>query len=387
MFRARVHTPPATEDPAGVAISQGEGRISRRRTLIGTVSVLLFVALLGGVASIRAVWGPPAGADQALTFDAYFGRDEQTPSPAPPESLPIIAMPVDVHVGTALWTTDGRQLKLPGVNEVVEVVRVPDGWLYSDDFRLHLLTLGGQLIPIVASNLSAWTVSNDGSQVATVADDTVLALKTPTGTQKARTTVPNGARAVAFDGARVVLSRSDRGSDSWSGESASYREAWDAKLVVVYGGRGGDAVGLYQQGSDVCLVDLRTQPEGWQVTTILGCGDLPATAAKAGYGMSRAARSPDGRWLAVPSPTGVHLVDLQASRVAAAGGLGGPPVVAHTCLSLPDAPAVWSDADTVLTISTANGVIACGTDGGRASVQLPGGVSDGWALVRRYGVG
>jgi hypothetical protein len=271
----------------------------------------------------------------------------------------------------------------------VGVFRVPDGWLYSDDYRLHLLTVGGQLVP-VGSNVSAWTVSNDGSQVATVTEGTVLAVKTPTGTQKASTTVPAGARAVAFDGGRVVLARSQPGTDGWDGAPAPYREKWNEKLMVVYGGHGTDAVGLYQEGKTICLMDLKAEPDGWHVASTLGCGDLLATAAKAGYGLSRAARSSDGRWLAVPSPTGVHLIDLTESRVAAAaagGPVSGPPVVAHTCPSTPDAPAVWADVNTVLTISTENGVVACSTDGSRAQVQLPSGVSDGWALVRRYGLG
>ena len=64
----------------------------------------------------------------------------------------------------------------------------------------------------------------------------------------------------------------------------------------------------------------------------------------------------------------------------------GPPVFGFSCVSSPDAPAVWSDTATVLTISSANGVVACGMNGSRYAVALPAGVSDGWDLVRRYGV-
>ncbi len=388
MFQARVHTPPATMDPAGVAINRGEGRAARRRTVIGAVSVGLFFAILGGMASVKGPSGARTEAEYHGTFDTVWGPGGgEQPDRGPSESLPIVPMPVDVHVGTALWTTDGNKLTLPGVTDVIEVVRVPDGWLYSDDFRLHLLTVGGQSKQ-VGNDVSAWTVSNAGDKVATVTGGTDVTVKTPTGDQTASTSVPDGTRAVAFDGGRVVLSRSERaGSDSWDGHT-TYRETWDDKLMVVYGGHGADAVGLYQQGPAVCLVDLQAASDGWQVGTILGCGDLLATAAKAGYGLSRGARSPDGRWLAVPSPTGVHMIDLTTVRAFAQanGPQGGLPAVAYTCASASDAPAVWANANTVLTVSVNNGVVACSTDGSRSAVQLPSGVSDGWALVRRFGV-
>jgi hypothetical protein len=84
----------------------------------------------------------------------------------------------------------------------------------------------------------------------------------------------------------------------------------------------------------------------------------------------------------------VHLIDIEASRRPNETSVmpDGPPVWGPSCVSSPDAPAVWSNTTTVLTISSANGVVACNIDGERFAVALPAGVSDGWELVRRYGV-
>lgn len=380
LFHARVRTPPAALDPAGTAIDRGRNVVGRRRTMIGSAVTLVFALALAGVASINGIWGTPKNGNDAVTYDALYGRPGHEDTDRNSEALPSMSMPVDVHVGTALWTTDGRKLTLPGVQEVISIVRVPDGWLYSDDYKLRLLTVGGQFVP-VRDDVLNWAVSADGDKVATVRQGDTLAVSAPGGGDGPATSVPGGVRAVGFDGGRVVLSR-DRASDLWGAESTAYQETWNEQLLVVYGGGSGDAIGLYQEGPDICLVDLRAGSGGWEARSKLGCGDLLATAARAGYGLSRAVRSPDGRWLAVPSPTGVHMIDIHASRLTKPE----TPAVAYTCISAPDAPAVWADSATMLTIGSADSVVACGIDGVRRAVILPEGVSDGWALVRRYGV-
>lgn len=386
MFGARVSKSPSPEDPAGVAIGRGRKAATRRRTAIGAFAIIACVAMLGGIVSLKNIFSSSEPTGDDITYDALYRSGTQNQGYAS-ESLPIIPMPVDVHVGRQLWTSDGVRHTLTGVQEVIHVVRVPAGWIYSDDFRLRLLTVAGKMIPL-RDGISSWAVSHDGLEVASVSEETNLEIHPAGGSPGTATVVPKGTRAVDFDAGRVVLSRDGAGSDHWSGEPSSYQEAWHDQLLVVYGAGTDDAVGLLRRADTTCLVELRAQESGWHVGSTLGCGDLLETAAAARYGISRAARSPDGRWLAVPSPTGVHVIDIHGSRDAAAKAEvgGGPPVVAYSCMSRPDAPAVWSDAKTMLTISTGNGVIACATDGSRYAVQLPPGISDGWELVRRFGV-
>jgi hypothetical protein len=203
----------------------------------------------------------------------------------------------------------------------------------------------------------------------------------PTATGSSQSTpVPVGTRATGFDEKRVILTRQGSGTDHWSAGQASYQPAFEEKLLAVYGAKGQAPVGLVQEDAKTCLVEISPKTKGWQTGTRLGCADLLSNAAHAGNGLNRATRSPDGRWLAVPSPTGVHLIDIFTTRVST------DLVFGYSCLSSPNAPAVWSDSSTVLTLTSSNGVVACQSNGARYAVALPAGISDGWALVRRYGV-
>lgn len=389
MFGARVQAPLAPIDPAGSAIARGRVRRTRRRLLASGVAACTLAAMVAGLAVIKSFWAP-GGADR-VTFEALYGAGSGGNPPAE-RPLRVIDLPVDIHQGTALWTADGQRLVLPGVEQVIEVIRVPQGWLYSDDIRLRLLTTGGQTVS-VRDNVSAWTVSDDGASVASVSPDLTLEVQPSAGGGETRATpIPAGTRPSGFDGSRVVLNREGSGADSWEPTGTPYVEASQPELVAVYTAGSKQAVGVVRNGKTTCLVDLVAKTKGWLLGTRLGCADLLNYAAQAGSSSGRAARSPDGRWLAVPSPTGVHLIDIEASRKAVETSvmLDGPPVFRSTCVSSPDAPAVWSDAATdaatVLTISSANGVVACDIDGKRFAVAMPAGVPDGWDLVRRFGV-
>ncbi|HEX6686153.1 MAG TPA: hypothetical protein VF062_25495 [Candidatus Limnocylindrales bacterium] len=388
MFGARVHTPLAAMDPAGKAITRARGRRLRRRLLTGGIGGVTLVAMVLGMAMIQGVSAPVARNDGPFMFDTFDGfRGEQLPD----KPMQVIDMPIDVHQGTALWTSDGRRMALPGVEQVIDVIRVPQGWLYSDDIQLRLLTTGGQTVP-VRENVSSWMVSDDGAQVASVSTDSTLAVQPSGGGEtQATTPVPDGTLASGFDEKRVIVSRDGSGPDTWDpGDGKTYVEGGQLQLAAVYTAAGQAAVGIVHEGAKTCLAELSIRAKGWLVGTKLGCADLMNHAAQAGQGINRATRSPDGRWLAVPSPTGVHLIDIEASRQAIRSStspvVDGPPVFGFSCVSSPDAPAVWADASTVLTISTANGVVACNINGSRYAVALPAGVSDGWGLVRRYGV-
>jgi hypothetical protein len=387
MFGARVQAPLAPADPAGAAVARGRARRLRRRLLASGIAGVTLTVMVAGLAVIKGFWAPdqPGGGDR-VTFEALYGPGAGGNPPAD-RPMPIIDMPMDVHQGTALWTADGRRIILPGVEQVVEVIRVPQGWLYSDDIQLRLLTVGGQTVP-VRENVAGWTVSDDGTQVASVSIDSTLTVQPSGGGAAKATPVPAGTMPAGFDGPRVVVGREGYGADTWEPGDQAYAEGGQEELAAVYTAAGKPAVGVVRDASKTCLVELSAQTKGWLVGTRLGCADLLNKAASAGQGLNRASRSPDGRWLAVPTPTGVHLIDIEASRRAIASSvmLDGPPVFGYSCVSSPDAPAVWADSATVLTISSANGVVACNINGSRFAVALPAGVSDGWALVRRYGV-
>jgi len=387
MFGARVHAPLAPADPAGTAIARGRVRRLRRKLLLGGIGAVTLAAMIAGLATIKGFWAPDQpGGDGRVTFETLYGTAAGGNPPAD-RPMPVIDMPVDVQQGTALWTADGRRMVLPGVEQVIEVVRVPQGWLYSDDIQLRLLTVGGQTVP-VRENVSGWTVSDDGTRVASVSVNSTLAVQPAAAGNAQATPVPEGTRPAGFDGPRVVLGREGYGADTWEPGDKAYEAGGQEELAAVYTAAGKQAVGVVRDGSKTCLVELSGKAKGWLVGTRLGCADLLNNAAHAGQGLNRASRSPDGRWLAVPSPTGVHIIDIEASRRAVESSvmLDGPPVFGYSCVSSPDAPAVWADSATVLTISSANGVVACNINGSRFAVALPAGVSDGWALVRRYGV-
>jgi len=356
--------------------------------LASGVAACTLAAMVAGLAVIKGFWAPDLpGGDGRVTFEALYGAGSGSHALAD-SPLPTIELPIDVHQGTALWTADGRRLVLPGVEKVIEVIRVPQGWLYSDDIRLRLLTIGGQTVS-VRDNVSSWAVSDDGASVASVSTDSTLAVQAASGGGDIKATaVPEGSQPSGFDGLRVVLGREGYGIDTWAPGDKPYAAEGQPELVAVYTAGSKQAVGVVRDGSNTCLVDLVARSKGWLLGTRLGCADLLNYAAQAGSGPGRAARSPDGRWLAVPSPTGVHLIDIEASRSAVQTSvmLDGPPVFGFSCVSSPDAPAVWSDTATVVTISSANGVVACDINGARYAVALPTGVSEAWDLVRQYGV-
>lgn len=384
MFGTRVQTPPAATDPAGAAIKHGRRRARRRRAAAGAAAAVAFAAMLGGAGALKGIWTPSTSLGGSLTYEGLFGRNLETPARSN-ISVPIMSLPIDVYVGTALWTADGRRLSLSGVDQVLEVVRVPAGWLYSDDIRLRLLTLSGSSVPIRA-NVAAWGVSPDGTRVATVAEGTVLEVHQPGKAGSVKTIVPAGTQPVTFDGTRVVLQHNTSGFDLWTTGSATYRQTWNSTMLAVYTSAGDTPVALVQEeDGTVCLVDLTATDQGWQAGSKLGCGEIFTTAARGAYGRASASRSPDGRWLAVPSAQGVQLLDIHASR-ASTGSAAGLATGGPTCDSAPDAPVVWADAHTLLTISDDAGIVACGINGSRHSVPLPAGVTEGWALVPRYGV-
>ncbi|GIH09123.1 hypothetical protein Rhe02_71900 [Rhizocola hellebori] len=378
MFGARVRTPPSALDPAGVAISRGRRGVRGRRLTLITVACVAFAAMLGGAATLKGMWTPPGEFTDVLTYEGLFGRDIEQPEKAGAD-LPTIEVPIDVHVGSDLWTADGRKLSLTGMSQVIEVIRVPAGWLYTDDFRLRLMTLGGNSVPI-RDNISSWAVSMDGKRVVTAgASESLMVTEAATGAT-IEATVPTKTRAVGFAGGHVILQHDAAGFDRWEAGVQIYQQTWNNRLLAVYGSSSEQTLGLVEEKGAVCLSDVAPTDRGWAVGQSLGCGELLRAAGRDRLGRADVSLSPDGRWLAIPSDTGVQVIDVGLARAT------GELAVALTCPSASHAPAVWADDKTVLTISSASGIVACGMDGSRGKVPLPSGVSTGWALVPRYGV-
>ncbi len=378
MFGARVRTPPSALDPAGVAISRGRRGARGRRFAVITAACVAFGAMLIGSAGIKGMWTKPKDLANVLTYDGLFGRDVSQPDRGE-AALRIVDVPIDVYVGNNLWTADGRKFSLTGVSQVVEVIRVPAGWLYSDDFRLRLLTVGGKSVQI-KENLSSWAVSADGGQVATVASADTLQIVTPDGDLVHETSVPEKTSAVGFAGDHVILQNQESGYGHWQGEAVS-KQAWNTRLLAVFGSGTQEAIGLVEEKGEVCLVDVVPTSLGWRLGDSLGCGEVLREAGRNRIDGAEVALSPDGRWLAVPTRAGgVHIIDVNAARSL------GDPVELPLCESKPDAPAIWADDKTLLTVSKAEGIVACGTDGSRGVVPLPAGVSTDWVLVPRYGL-
>jgi hypothetical protein len=352
-------------------------------------AVVAFVTALGAAADARNLEQPTRGDSETITFQSLFGGVDQPAAPVGGIE-PTADLSVDVRVGNELWTTDGRHLKLASVGDIGQVVSVPTGWVYSDASAVRLLTRAGSSMSLTSSAAS-WTVSGDGAKLATVADKDLRVSKiTEKGLAPAAATrVPVASQPVAFHGDLVLLYHGSAGFDSWSAASLPYTEGWDAELLAVFGS-GKDATALRKAGGTVCLVELTVSPSRLRSGTELGCGDVLTTAISRGLA-GRPVESPDGRWLAVSSSTGVTMIDVLKSREAAAGKSAqeqrdAAPVVAWTCAARPDAPTVWADDGTLLTVSAAAGIVACRTDGTRLLVPLPAGVTKNWELVPPYGV-
>lgn len=384
MFAARVHVPPpAAVEPARRAIRKGRRAARRRQTAAGMAAVVAFVTALGAAADARNL-EQPQGDSETITFQSLFGGVEQLAAPADgPE--PTLDLPVDVRVGNELWTADGRRLSLSSAGDVGQVVSVPTGWVYSDASAVRLLTRAGTSVPLTG-NAASWAVSTDGAKLATVADkDLRVSRISDKGlVPGAVTKVPVASQPVTFHGDFVLLYRGSAGFDSWSATNLPYTEGWDSQLLAVFGS-GKDATALRKADGTVCLVELTVTTARLRAGTELGCGEVLTTA------VSRAVESPDGRWLAVSSGTGVHMIDVFKAREAAVGKTAQDqhntaPVVAWNCAARPDAPMVWADDITLLTVSAAAGIVACRTDGTRLLVPLPAGVTKNWELVPAYGV-
>ncbi len=397
MFAARAQTLPAPADPAGRAIRQARRTNRRRRTATGTMTVFAFATVLGGAVAAQGIGGgtPIAADPNQVTFQNLFGADQ--PVAARQTQLPTMELPVDLLVGQQLWTSDGQRVDLDHDGDVAMIAKVPDGWVYSDSTTVRLLS-NSAAEPLKLSGQAEWTVSHDGSRVAVNDQGTLAVTKVSgddRGTTVASSPVPATAAPVTFFGDRVVVS-SEKGFDYWSAAAPSqYTETWNAELLAVFGSAGASvAVGIVRgEGDLLCLVDVSAVKKGLKIGARLGCGDLVGRALV----KLHAALSPDGRLLAVATPSGLQMVDLDKARINAVANGGKKQAQSQAQAQVralvlkADCPitavdaVVWSDSATALAQTDADGIFACRTDGTKLQVTLPSDVQPGWTMIPSYG--
>lgn len=395
MFAARAQTLPAAADPAGRAIRQARRTTRRRRTATGTMTVFAFATVLGGAVAAQGLGAAATTAadPNRVTFQNLFGGE--APVAARQTQLPTMQLPVDLLVGQQLWTADGQRVNLDHDGDVAMIAKVPDGWVYSDSSTVRLLpNSAGE--PVKLSGQADWAVSHDGSRVATN-DQGNLAVTKVTGgdrgTTVASSPVPETAAPVTFFGDRVVVS-SENGFDYWSAAPDSlYTQTWNAELLAVFGSAGANvAVGIVRgKGDLLCLVDVTAVKKGLKTGAQLGCGDLVGRAMV----KMHAALSPDGRLLAVASPSGLQMIDLDKARIQAAANSDKKQAQAQlpALVLRADCPitaveaVVWSDSRTALAQTDADGIFACRNDGTKLQVALPPDVQPGWTMIPSYGAG
>ncbi|GAA2404432.1 hypothetical protein Cme02nite_68540 [Catellatospora methionotrophica] len=392
MFAARAQTLPAAADPAGRAIRKARRTTRRRRTATGTMTVFAFATVLGGAVAAQGL-GPAtmtATDPNRVTSQNLWGADQ--PATSRQTQLPTMELPVDLLVGQQLWTSDGQRVDLDHVGDVSMIAKVPEGWVYSDANTVRLLPNSAGT-PVTLSGQAEWTVSHDGTRVATNDQGTLAVTKVTgqdRGTTIASSPVPATAAPVAFFGERVVVA-SDKGFDYWSAEAPSrYTETWNAELLAVFGSAGANAAVGIVRGRDelLCLVDVTAVKKGLKIGARLGCGELLARALV----KLHAALSPDGRLLAVAAPSGLQILDLDKSRINAASA-GKKQTQVEALVLQADCPitavdaVVWSDARTALAQTDAHGIFACRTDGTKLQVTLPPDVQPGWTMIPSYGAG
>ncbi|GAA1638982.1 hypothetical protein ACFQY4_43240 [Catellatospora bangladeshensis] len=387
MFAARVQTSPAAADPADRAIRRARVVNRRRQGLTGTMTVFAFAAVLGAAAAAQSVSGTPTAAEpDRITFEDLFAGAQQPVAKQEP-ALPTMALPLDLLVGGQLWTSDGKRIQLQQQGEVDAIARVPDGWVYSDDTAVRLLPSSADK-PVTLSGRASWTVSQDGVRVAVNDHGTLTVSKLSgagKGTQVASSPVPEAAVPVGFFGDRVVLS-SASGYDYWSAGTARYSETWNAELRAVFGTAGGSAAVGVVEGTDkrLCLVDVTAIKTGLKIGARMGCSEL------INMEMIRrgAALSPDGRLLAIITPVGVQMIDLQRARDTAAGDPQQKVKelqVAANCPVETVVALVWSDNQTALAQIGGDAILACRTDGAKLQVTMPEDVTPGWMLIPAFG--
>lgn len=374
LFAQRADDVASAPDIASVAVGRAR-RISRRRTSIGSVAATLAFALtLGTVVSLRGWW--ITDENRGATGVAGFGAVEfdARPTEQPIDYSPVL-LRVDVALDDRIYDSAVDKWVMAENTDPATVVRVPVGWLATDQRGIRLFTPNGTTWP-VSDEQARWTVNPDGTQIALVSG-TTLSVRTVTkngAVEAESTTVPTGETPIGFVASTVVLLSAAGQVDAWRPDGSLD----ESELTYVYSSRSAETFGIMPSpgSGQPCLVKVATRATGLRTVAMAGCHEL------LGQGSQRATLSPDGRYLAMPFDGGMWIINLARSVAASAANPSAPPVWEATCAADSDATPVWQDATTVVT--TAHGaVIACNIDGVQRDVRLPRDVEATGRLVPR----
>lgn len=356
--------PPVLDDLATAAIRRGR-QVKRRRTVAGVlVGVLAVAGAFGGTLSLQGIWQEPTSQGGVLSPVLPPPEPEPTPSPGLVTDGPL---DMELRVVNRVWTKDrGRQqLSAPGLVE--QAYRTSHGLVYGSDGEIHLRRDDGTAVEL-AADVGDWVLSPDGSRIAFTTDrDLVVAAVTGDMLDtQARTAVPADTAPVRFWDQRVVLSGPD-GYDLWDPDAGSYQAAWTDRLVTVYGPRDGDLLALADGPDGHCLTVVEADAKA-----LSGPGE-PACPQRVPVEEPRyGSLSPDGNWLAVPSDSGVLLLEVSALRDGDA-----EPVA---CPGRDTVAPAWQDNATLLTADD-QGAVSCDVRGEVQRLALPKLVGSTWDYV------
>jgi hypothetical protein len=404
-------------DLAGIAIRRAR-RIRRRRTAVTSVAaVVAFAATLSGAITLRDWQAPndlppanladplprppdpaPSAARVKIAASDEGARLEASSGTSPSDPFPSQGPRLDVWVGSELWTTAGKRMRLEGVDDVRRVYRVRAGWVYGGPQQVRLLRPDGESVPLaevddraelpaaaplaarelsgdgapaVATGSPSWVLSPDGTRIAFVAGQRLtVGTITASGLAARQTTlVAADAVPLLFFGDSVVLTTGRGDQYGIVRPGRTYELTWRDDITHVYGAYGTMLLGLARSATDPtrnCLVLIAQTADGLRPGQSRGCG-LGLTAGS-GAGLA----SPDGRWLALPAKDDVQLVDVAAAMSGAARS--------STCPVSARAVGTWESART-LVVADGGQAVRCAVTGSVETFRKPAGVPEDWQFV------
>lgn len=376
MFASRVQSLPPTRDLSTAAIRRGRVGWLRRSAVTSVAAAFGLLFTVGGVTAVQS-WGEHGDGPTRHVVPA-FPVNAPTPTPAlePSANGPDDAggadngIGLDIRAGDRLWTTDGRQLRLTGVGQVTQVVRVPGGWVYAGARAVRLLRTDGTSISL-SGERDRWTLSADGTRIAfAIQDDLYLARLSASGIAvlATGTIAPESRPVLLLPASRVVLA-TDAGAHQLLDLGRPGTPTSIPDLTMVYGGTADELAGLTdpKRIGESCLATLAVAAPSAERRSG-GCGLNLAMVAPAPR------LAPGGAWLAVPGPERLRIINVDRT-------VRGRDTV-HNCPVRPQVAPEWADPETVVTADDRS-VVRCDTGGVQERVALPAGVPAGWELVPR----
>jgi hypothetical protein len=360
-------------DLADTAIA-GARAVRRRRSVGAAVAAAVVVAVVAGGA--------------VLGLGDRHGRTTKPPvgsSPSATASPTASALRADMWRDNQLHTVDGRTFELTGAGRVTEVVRVPDGWLFSGTKGgARLLRTDGSAISLgIPANVA---VSADGRSVAWADGATVSAARLSRDgvRDEVSTPVPDKTSVTTWIGRRVVLGQAyapwccgaqHMRHDVWDPAKGNFAPRWTPDITPVYGpvpdGRRG--LGVVRAGKEYkpgCLAEL----DGVRDMSVTRKTCLPGL----GWASLMGSLSPDGRHLAELRSTDKD-DSLMVIDVASA-------TVLRTCPA--STPLVWEDNGHFLAADNDGKIVRCAVDSAEVT-PIPGLTTDMFEspwLVPRHGI-